>query len=358
MSTDPSTFKQAVLKLLLELTQRFALALPFPVARALGRALGKASLLFVRREREILRAQVDFVRRYELAHSGRCDIPPPDVLAPQVFAHLGESVIEFLKLRQIVKPLPEPIQPPGLSPFGVPYDLQTFAYVTSSGGATVERLVQAKSPAVALSAHIGCFELLAAYYVLRGVPLSVIGRDSNYESLSRIVTELRKAYGIDILYRNDAQATRRIIATMRKGSFIAALIDQDTGLDSTYVPFFGLPARYPRGPIKLAIGYGAPILFSFIVRTGPGMHHVHTEEVLYEKNSPDEHARILGLFSAKLEWIIRNYPDQWLWWHRRWRRRPGIDYEHPSAPPRNTPDYIKWLDSLSGRGEDSADEAR
>ena len=347
MSTAPSTFKLTFLSLALKLFHKFALLLPFPVARALGRFAGRVALPIVPNERRILDAQVEFVRSREIAKHGVTSIPPAKILGPLVFAHVGESVMEFFKNQQILELIPEPFTPPGISPFGAPYDLQTTKAISSSGWATVAKHVREKRPMVALSAHIGCFELLAAHYVAAGVPLSVIGRDSNFESLSYIVTKLRRGYGIEMLYRDDPKTTRQMVAAMKKGRCIAALIDQDTALDGLAAPFFDLKAMYPKGPIKLAMAYDAALLFSFIVRTGPGTHHVHTDEILYDREDPDEPTRILNLFSAKLEELIRSYPDQWLWWHRRWRRRPGINYEYPGPPPPRTPAYIAWLEELT-----------
>ena len=66
--------------------------------------------------------------------------------------------------------------------------------------------------------------------------------------------------------------------------------------------------------------------------------------------------KVLEVFSARLESLVRQYPEQWYWWHRRWRRRPGIDYQSTPELLRSTAEYITWLENDAAREVDTANQ--
>ena len=64
-----------------------------------------------------------------------------------------------------------------------------------------------------------------------------------------------------------------------------------------------------------------------------------------DKINPEEY--IIEEYSKTLENLIIKYPDQWVWWHRRWRRRPEIDYkQYPELLPSSI-EYVRWIQELS-----------
>jgi hypothetical protein len=52
---------------------------------------------------------------------------------------------------------------------------------------------------------------------------------------------------------------------------------------------------------------------------------------------------ILKEYCRRIEAVIAEHPGQWLWWHRRWRRRPGIDYNANPDQLLGAKDYVTWL---------------
>ena len=221
-----------------------------------------------------------------------------------------------------------------------------FCHLSLVSDGFVEKLRETKSPAIALSGHIGCFELLAAYHQLAGLSVTVVGRNPNYASLDQLLADLRASYGVKTVWRSDPGGLGKIIRALKQGGVIAVLIDQDTNLDNGFSPFFGVEAASPITPIKLALKHQIPIFSSFIVRTGHLKHQVIAQELPYDSSDPDAVKNILGEYNRRLEALIRRYPEQWFWWHRRWRRRPGVDYKsNPELLP-STNQYLGWLHSL------------
>jgi len=319
--------------------------LPTGVSIPFGRGVGVCVGQFVSRERAVAKAQIRHAARHasESIHNEYAVAAPPatsEFAAPanlldKTFAHCGESVIELFILDKL-------LQRDDSRASG-------FRYIESTGQEIVRGLKDAGIGAVTLSGHIGCFELLAAFHVAWGVQLTVSGRDANYPLLSSILRDLRKSYGVDSVFRDEVAGPRKIIKAVRSGEVFAALIDQDTGLENGFAPFFGLDAASPIGPIRLAVKMRAPVLTSFIVRTSRLHHHVITRRIDYNPDDEAAPQKILAEFNRQLEDLIVRYPDQWLWWHRRWRRRPEVNYLESPDDLRKTPEYIRWLD-LQGAG--------
>ena len=79
------------------------------------------------------------------------------------------------------------------------------------------------------------------------------------------------------------------------------------------------------GPAALSVRSGAPILPVAIVRDGPGPHyHVAFGEPIHPVPSAPpatEIHRMTQAYTTALERFIRLWPEQWIWFHRRWANR-------------------------------------
>ncbi len=258
-------------------------------------------------------------------------------LANRVFRHVGESVGELLLWKRFLRHR-ESILKRGVETG------QRQEKIISEGADIIEDLRRSGVGAVGLSGHLGSFELLAAYLAECGLKCSVIGRSPNYPLLEKVIREFRQAFGVEIIWSDAADAPRQMVRAVRSGRVICALIDQDTKWKSDFSPFFGLEAASPAGPIQLAMRYELPIFTSFIVRTSPMSHLVTTETVPYCATDPEAKSKILRIYNDRLENLIRLHPEQYIWWHRRWRRRPGVDYGHSPQLLRNASQYREWLE--------------
>jgi len=176
---------------------------------------------------------------------------------------------------------------------------------------------------IGLTGHIGCWELLAAYFSSKGYPLSVIYRDMRDRRLESMLVETRRRHGVSSIPRGASAVSAYKV--LKRGELLAMLIDQDIDVDGLFVPFFGVPAHTPRGAAAFALRSGAAIVPLAIHMQPDGSHRV---TVLPELEKPpsdlpegeriDELTRIC---SQAVEGLIRIYPQQWVWFHDRWRKR-------------------------------------
>ncbi len=214
------------------------------------------------------------------------------------------------------------------------------AYVGFAPGAE-ERFAQAVARGKGLvfaTGHVGNWELLAQRVAMRW-PSAVIARTGNDPAVTAHVGRIRAEGNLETLWREDPSTPRAMIRTFRQGRPLGILIDQDTRVQSVFVPFFGRPAATPRGAADLALRFGAPVLAGWCRRRGPRPgdgHEIDFVEVPYDPSPADRDAEALRLTeacTAVLEAAIRRNPAEWVWMHERWKTRPGRAAEAPQAKP-------------------------
>ncbi len=101
--------------------------------------------------------------------------------------------------------------------------------------------------------------------------------------------------------------------------------DQDAGKEGIVVDFMGTPASYHRGIASFAYHYNAPLVVVFLIRNGDDLNLLIPAIVEPNCDAPREAeiARLIAIFSGQLGDIVRRYPGQWLWTHRRWKSTVG-----------------------------------
>ena len=179
-----------------------------------------------------------------------------------------------------------------------------------------------------VTGHLGNWELAGAYVAARGIPLDAIARRMKNPLFDRYLTETRSQIGMHVVH--DSEAVRRTPRSLREGRAVAFLSDQGVlGLASTFVPFFGRPAKTPRGPAVFALRLDVPVVFGAAVRQPSGKYRLVFERVAVEDTGERDRDvdAIVARYTAALERWVRRYPEQYFWHHRRWRRQP------PDTPP-------------------------
>jgi KDO2-lipid IV(A) lauroyltransferase len=175
-------------------------------------------------------------------------------------------------------------------------------------------------PALIFAAHLGNWELPALAAVAHGLDAAILYRRPNIASADRIIEEMRQVK-MGTLIPAGRDAPLRLAEALQRGQHVAMLVDQYlTG--GVEVTFFGRKTRANPMLARLLRQVECPIHGVRIIRL-PG-HRFRAE--LSEEVPPARDASgqidIQGTMQAVtsvVEGWIREYPDQWLWLHRRWR---------------------------------------
>jgi Kdo2-lipid IVA lauroyltransferase/acyltransferase len=198
-------------------------------------------------------------------------------------------------------------------------------YVTVEGWEHVHTVLDAGQGAIVVTGHIGNWEVLAAYFAGRGIPIAGIARRMNDPRLNQLLVEFRARNGVRTIMRESPSSGREILKVLRERGVLALLIDQDLQAPSVSVPFFGRLARTPAAAAALAVRRNLPIVPAFAQRRPEGGHRLTVLPPLYPPHSGDRRMDILELTRRCNEIIeerVRQNPAEWVWWHKRWRRKP------------------------------------
>jgi KDO2-lipid IV(A) lauroyltransferase len=213
-------------------------------------------------------------------------------------------------------------------------DVARFPKLTSS---EVDGIVQAEGlkhldtaykkgkGVIALTGHIGNFELLAAYLALKGYKLSVIGRNVYDPRLNQLLVRNRETVGLENISSTDD--VRNMVKVLKAGRILGVLVDQDSSrVKGIFVSFLGKSALTPVGPAILHLKLDSPLVPMFILRNENEKYKIIVKPELKLQPSGDKDKDIKNLtqkYTEVLEEIIRKYPSQWLWMHKRWKSRPA-----------------------------------
>jgi KDO2-lipid IV(A) lauroyltransferase len=139
------------------------------------------------------------------------------------------------------------------------------------------------------------------------------------------VNRIRCLHGNRILHKDDF--ARGLLAAMRNGETVGILMDTNmTPPQGVFVPFFGVEACTASGLARVALKTDAAVVPGFLLwEQAAGRYVLHFDPAVELVRTGDAEADVLAntaLFTAILERFVREYPDQWLWMHRRWKTRP------------------------------------
>jgi KDO2-lipid IV(A) lauroyltransferase len=196
-----------------------------------------------------------------------------------------------------------------------------FARIVSFEGLEhLDRALARGRGAVILSAHLGNWEVLAAALAARGYPMTIIARRIFDARSDRLLNRWRRACGVRVVTRQDGLYPA--VRALRRGEIVGTLVDQDTGGPSVFADFFGRPARTPEGPFRIARRTGAALVPLWIHLGVDGVHRVRVLPEIPEPAAGGDAREDAECWHRILEEAVREHPEQWVWYHRRWKTAP------------------------------------
>lgn len=181
---------------------------------------------------------------------------------------------------------------------------------------------------VAIGAHHGNWEWSATPTARRGYKACAIVREFDHPYLNAYIDSMRRSAGV-VTFSKD-NAAREMMERLANGWVVGILADQNPRENAVPVTFFGQPCWATIGPALAAARARVPIIPFSIARDLDGGYTLEFSPPIDMVNTGrlrDDLLENTQRCQNALEVIVRRAPEQWLWLHRRWKKRPNLEEE-------------------------------
>lgn len=275
---------------------------------ALGRVVGDAFLAASARRREILRFNLSLAFP-EMPNAERRR------MAREVSRHFGRVSLDILRLQRL--------------------DCEQFQrFVTVNGEQHIADAAARGRGIIYLAAHMGLWEVAALTVgLIRPETFLIVNRPLDNPLLEAEVVAFRSRFGNEPLGKR--HILRTILHHLAERGAVGFLVDQRVNPDvGVEVPFFGHPTWTHPALARIVRKTRTPVVPLCALWEGPGRYQVSFFPPLLPEELGEDELEDLPLtrrFSEITEWMIRRRPEQWLWFHDRWRHL-RLEAEHRSSP--------------------------
>ncbi len=225
-------------------------------------------------------------------------------LASDNWAQMARTLLEYIYLDEI---------------FNLEVEMKESDTIEIVNGEAFQKLRDDGLPAILFTGHIANFELLPMVAAKFGLQIQSMYRRPNNKYAASQVEQSRKDLGQNLV-ASGAGASFQLMSALERGEHVGLLVDQKfrRGIK---IPFFGKEAKTNPLLAKLARRYDCPVHGARSIRLPDGRFRLEITDELVLPRDKDGDVDIRGtteLVTNVVEGWVREYPEQWLWMHRRW----------------------------------------
>lgn len=274
---------------------RLVQIMPGRLADWLAIALGILAYLLMTTRREVA---LNNLRRAFGEEKGERELAK---ITRKVFINIARTLVEFARQPVLKKErIPEMID--------------------AEGAEYLEQVNHEGKGAMLVAGHFGNWELFGGWIAALGFPVDFLVGQQHNKKVDELMNSFRRALGVGII--PIGVTSRHVIKSLRSNQMVAVVNDQHSATGAVVVNFFGRPAASHKGPAAFAAKMGCPIITGALIRKQYARHHAVILPPIYPPRTGDEENDIIIMtqkFTDCLESFIRQYPEQWMWTHRRWK---------------------------------------
>lgn len=173
--------------------------------------------------------------------------------------------------------------------------------------------------AIALSMHIGNWELGGAIMSILGYPVFAVALPHKDHRVDDFFNTQRKEKGINVIPLG--RAVKDCLNALKSKKLVALLGDRDFTEKGVILNFFGKPTFFPEGPAVFALRTGTPIIPAFFLRNNNESFSLIFErpiEFISSGDKEDDIKQIIKQYTLIFEGYIKKYPEQWYMFRKFW----------------------------------------
>lgn len=178
---------------------------------------------------------------------------------------------------------------------------------------------------IIVSPHLGNWEMLVFGWATFDGPMSYLARPLDNPKIEELTVDLRTKFGNRPINKtNSIMAAARVL---RHEGLLGILADVNAHpKEGVFVPFFGVPACTSTGVALLAMRTNSAIVPMCGAWDEEKQRYIGVHgRMIFPSDTGDRQRDIVettAAFTAEVEKLVRRFPDQWLWIHKRWKTRP------------------------------------
>ena len=176
---------------------------------------------------------------------------------------------------------------------------------------------------IIISGHFGLWEYIPQYLTLLGFKMTSVARNQKNRYVDKWFKDMRKRHGAETT--DSGLGLRGILKALHNGHILGLMMDQDNGKQGIFMKFLGKWASAPTGPAVISMKLGAPLIPVSLFPNYRGKHLLKVyppiDVTRYENNIIGQQ-KLTQDYNSWYENIVKEYPEQWFWLHRRWKTQP------------------------------------
>ncbi|MCL2844303.1 MAG: hypothetical protein FWE23_02485 [Chitinivibrionia bacterium] len=175
---------------------------------------------------------------------------------------------------------------------------------------------------IGLCNHLSAFEVKSQALAIYGYKAMAIGTKLFDKRVYDIFIKMRQRNGVEYFDRNGGIMSA--FRLLKEGYIFGILLDQDATDEGVFVNFLGEEAWTPFIPVKMAIKCKIPMIWAFLIREKGDKYvfHIEKTDIIKTENEMETYILNLEKYNERLGEYIKKYPEQWVWMHKRWKRKP------------------------------------
>ena len=197
-------------------------------------------------------------------------------------------------------------------------------HYTFEGEDNLRRALDGGKGMILLTLHLGNGDFASAALALRGWPIHLISKEFKSRWLNDLWFGMRGRLGTKFI--SPEKSSFDILRALKKNEGVVFVLDQFMGPPiGVRTTFFGRETGTAQGCALIAVRTGAPVIPGYSYRLPDGTHRavfeapIPTPKILDDSLRDENIAALTQTYTDKIEEIVRRYPEQWMWIHRRWK---------------------------------------